>query len=113
MTGLGLWSWAAPVTASTPIPTSPPASTLPAKPAAPVAGISFVKVTISGSKPSLAKLIEISAGAFGDDRTWRHAGGRHVEAGNRGFGAGRRGCDADVFRGAARKPPLRPWQSSH
>jgi hypothetical protein len=42
MTGFGLWSVAAPVAASTPMPISPPAKTFPAKPAAPAAGMSLV-----------------------------------------------------------------------
>src|SRR5882757_9672243 len=43
------------------MPTNPPATMLPAKPAAPVAGTSLIKVTISVSKPGLAKLMEMSA----------------------------------------------------
>src|SRR5436305_125535 len=42
LTGFGLWSIAAPVTASTPMPTTPPTRTLPANPAAPAPATSLV-----------------------------------------------------------------------
>src|SRR4051794_20722588 len=48
VTGFGLWSSAAPVTASTPMPTTPPTSTLPANPAAPDPATSLVRRTTCG-----------------------------------------------------------------
>jgi hypothetical protein len=64
ITGFGLWSSAAPVTASTPMPTNPPIKTLPAKPAAPAPGISLVRGTTCGSYPSLLKVTVMSALRF-------------------------------------------------
>jgi hypothetical protein len=61
ITGFGLWSVAAPVTASTPMPTTPPSSRFPAKPAAPVAGISLVNCTTWGSNPGFWMVMEILA----------------------------------------------------
>ena len=46
------------------MPIKPPAMTLPANPAAPVAGTSLVNVTTSVSKPGFAKEIEMSADRF-------------------------------------------------